>query len=175
MRAALNALYRASGLAAGFFLVMIAVMSLTQIVGRLLGYAVHSFDEFAGWFMAASMFLGLAFTLRANEHIRVTLVIARLGGAPRRAAEVACLAAATFLVGFFAWAVVDMTWTSYQLGDVSIGVLPIKLWLPQSSMALGLAILFVALLDDLLVVLFGGRPSYESAAAPVDATPGFER
>ena len=87
MRAALNAVYKGSGLLAGFFLVGIALMSLAQIIGRLLGYTAHSFDEFAGYCMAASSFLGLAWTLRTNEHIRVTLALDRLKGRARRTAE----------------------------------------------------------------------------------------
>jgi len=49
MRAALNAIYKGSGLLAGFFLVAIAVMSLIQICGRLLNFAAYSYDEFAGY------------------------------------------------------------------------------------------------------------------------------
>jgi TRAP-type C4-dicarboxylate transport system permease small subunit len=176
MRAALDALYRLSGLVAGFFLVAMAALSLMQIVGRLLGYAAHSFDEFAGYAMAASSFLGLAWTFRANEHIRVTLAIERARGGLRRAVEIACLVAAIAIVGFFAWAAIDMTWTSYQLNDVSMGLVPIQLWIPQSGMALGLAIMVVALVDDLVVVARGAAASYErTAAAAAGALPSADR
>ena len=59
MRAALDRLYHASGVLAGFFLVCIGAMTLAQIGGRLLGVAARSFDDFAGFAMAASFFLGL--------------------------------------------------------------------------------------------------------------------
>ena len=179
MRAALNAIYKGSGLLAGFFLVAIAVLSLTQIVGRLLGYATHSYDEFAGYCMAASSFLGLAWTLRCNEQIRMTLVIGGMKGGPRRAMEVLCLALAAAVTGYFAWSSLQMVWTSYTLHDVSQGLVPITLWIPQSGMALGLAILLLAFVDDLLVVLSGGTPSYELAEAAKTAaeanSPVFER
>lgn len=175
MRAALTFIYRLSGLAAGFFLIMIGVLSLLQISGRLLGFSAHSFDEFAGYCMAASTFLGLTWTLRCNEHIRMTLVLDRMRGGVRRAMEVTCLAAGTGIIGFFAWSTIDMTWTSYTLNEPSQGLVPIPLWIPQSGMALGLAILLVAFVDDLVAALSGGRLSYESASAPADGTPGFER
>jgi TRAP-type C4-dicarboxylate transport system permease small subunit len=176
MRAALNLLYRGSGILAGGFLVLIGVMSLIQIVSRLLGFAAHSYDEFAGYCMAASSFLGLAWTLRCNEQIRMTIILAMAKGGVRRALEILCLALATFMVGYFAWASAEMVWTSYSLNDVSQGLVPIKLWIPQSGMALGLAILLLAFADDLLVVLGGGTPSYEAAeAAKPDNSPGFER
>ena len=151
MRALLNAIYKASGLAAGFFLVAIAVLSLTQIVARMFGSNASSFDEFAGYSLAASSFLGLAWTLRSGEHIRMSLGIDRLRGGARRSVEVLCLVATAAVVGYFAWATADMTLTSYKLDDVSQGLVPIKLWIPQSATAVGLWILLLALLDDLVV------------------------
>ncbi|MBS0335834.1 MAG: TRAP transporter small permease [Proteobacteria bacterium] len=177
MRSTLNAIYKGSGLLAGFFLVAIALLSLIQIVGRELGFASHSYDEFAGYCMAASSFLGLAWTLRCNEHIRMTLAIAATKGALRRAFEVFSLAVAVAMTGYFAWWSVAMVWTSYSLGDVSQGLVPISLWIPQSGMALGLVALLIAFVDDLLVVALGGTSSYEVAGAAKHAadSPAFER
>ena len=177
MRTALNAIYKGSGLLAGFFLVAIAILSLTQIVERLLGIAAHSYYEFAGYCMAASSFLGLAWTLRSNEHIRMTLAISGLAGKRRRAVEIVCLAAACAIVGHFAWSSIEMVWVSYSLNDVSQGLVPIKLWVPQSGMALGLGILLLAFVDDLLVVLSGGSASYVAAEAAKASTDDhvFER
>ena len=177
MRASLNAIYKGSGLLAGFFLVAIAVLSLVQIVGQLLGIAASSYDEAAGYCMAASSFLGLAWTLRCDEQIRMTLVISGASGRWRRGLEVLCLAIAVAMTGFFAWSAVSMVWTSYMLHDVSQGLVPITLWIPQSGMALGLVVLLLAFADDLLVTLAGGTPSYEIAEAAKSAAgaPVFER
>ena len=172
MRAALELLYRTSGRLAGFFLVAVAVLSLAQIGGRLLGFAAHSFDEFAGYCMAASSFLGLTYTLRASEHIRMTLIVHRAHGATRRSLELVCLAAGVFLAGFFTWYAADMVWFSYTTHDVSQGLVPVPLWIPQAAMALGLATLFVALLDDLVAALSGRVPSYDRVQG---AAPAFER
>ena len=160
MRKSLERLYLGSGVFAGVFLVLIGALSLAQITGRMLGFAAYSFDDFAGFCMAASSFLGLAHTYRRNEHIRVALVIDRLHGGKRRALEALCLAASSFLIGFFAWYAIDMVWTSYQINDVSQGLVPVPLWLPQGGMALGLIIMTIALLDDLIVVIAGGTASY---------------
>ena len=176
MRGALNFVYKTSGLLAGFFLVAIAVLSLIQIGGRLAGIAAHSYDEFAGYCMAASSFLGLAWTFRCNEHIRMTLVLHHVQGTVRRAMALAALAASACIVGFFAWWTADMVWTSYVLNDVSQGLVPVKLWIPQSGMALGLAILLVAMLDDLLLMARTGTTSFDMAeAARAAEQPGFER
>lgn len=160
MRKFLDWLYTGSGVLAGAFLVMIAALSLTQISGRILGFDAYSFDDFAGFCMAASSFLGLAHTYRRSEHIRVTILADRLTGARRRALETLCLLASAFLIGYFAWYAVDMAIISRQINDVSQGLVAVPLWLPQSGMALGLVIMTIALLDDLIVVFRGGAPSY---------------
>lgn len=176
MRTVLDWLYRASGVLAGFFLVCIAAMTLAQIIGRLLGVAARSFDDFAGFSMAASFFLGLAWTMRCGEHIRVTLVLQHVHGGARRALEILCLAASLFLCGYFAYYTVDMTVTSYRLNDVSQGLVAVPLWIPQVGMALGLVVLVIALADDLLASLSGGVPSYAAAeASKASAMPSFDR
>jgi TRAP-type C4-dicarboxylate transport system permease small subunit len=163
MRKSLEWLYLGSGVLAGVFLILIAALSLAQICGRLLGFDAYSFDDFAGFCMAASSFLGLAHTYRRNEHIRVAMVVDRFSGGARRMLEALCLAASTFLISFFAWYATDMAWTSRVIGDVSQGLVPVPLWLPQSGMALGLLIMAIALLDDLVTVLARGTPSYLAA------------
>src|SRR4051794_23834160 len=83
-RRVLDRVYELSGCLAGLCLVAIAVLVLAQIVGRLLGILVPSADDFAGYAMGASVFLALAHTLRAGGHIRVSLIIDRLGPRARR-------------------------------------------------------------------------------------------
>ena len=156
MRTVLDGLYRLCGILAGFFLVMIAVIILAQIASRELNLALPSTDDFAGFTMAASAFLGLA-------HIRVTLLIGFMPKGPRRGAELLCLVIAIALLGYFSWYAVNMTWESYVFNDRSAGVLPIPLWIPQTGMSLGIIVLTIAFLDDLVTVLRGGTPSYEAA------------
>ncbi len=160
MRKFLDWLYTGSGVLAGIFLILIAVLSLAQIGGRVLGFDAYSYDDFAGFCMAASSFLGLAHTYRRNEHIRVALLVERFSGRTRQLLETLCLAASTFLVGYFAWYAADMAVTSRAINDVSQGLVAVPLWLPQSGMALGLAIMTIALFDDFVVVLKRGAPSY---------------
>ncbi|HUX24648.1 MAG TPA: TRAP transporter small permease, partial [Burkholderiales bacterium] len=66
MRRFLDVLYTGSGILAGVFLILIAVLTLAQIGGRLLDFDAYSYDDFAGFCMAASSFLGLAHTYRRN-------------------------------------------------------------------------------------------------------------
>jgi len=52
----------------------------------------------------------------------------------------------------------------------------VPLWIPQSGMALGLAVLFITVADDLVAVLRGRQTSYDATQArATHAMPGFER
>ena len=164
MRKSLEMLYAGSGVLAGIFLILIAALSLAQIGGRVLGFDAYSFDDFAGFCMAASSFLGLAHTYRRNEQIRVAILVDRMHGKPRKVMEALCLAASTYLIGYFAWYATDMVITSYQINDVSQGLVAVPLWIPQGGMAIGLIVMTIALFDDLLTLLARGTPSYILAA-----------
>jgi TRAP-type C4-dicarboxylate transport system permease small subunit len=165
MRSLLNRLFDLSAVLAGVFMVLIALFSLMQMGGRLLGFEAHSYDEFAGWSMAASSFLGLAYTFRRNEHIRVSLLIDRIKGPGRQIAEILVLLIASGLALYFAWFSVDMVITSYQLNDMSQGLVAVPLWIPQLGMALGVSLLALAVTDDLISALRGKRTSYQQAEA----------
>jgi TRAP-type C4-dicarboxylate transport system permease small subunit len=163
MRRFLDALYTASGALAGLFLVLIGVLVLFEIVGRELRFAAYSFDEFAGYCMAASSFLALAHTFRHNEHIRVSLLIEKAGPRARKVLEILCLGVAALLVGYFAVFSCHMVYYSWRFHEVSQGLAPIPLWIPQTGMALGLVVMTIALLDDLVALLRGADTAYRRA------------
>lgn len=177
LRRALEALYFISGVLAAVSVAGIAALILAQVVARLVGQQVRGADDISGYFLAAGTFLALAPTFRRGEHIRVGLLLDCLSERWRRPAETAALAVTAALVGYFAYAAIDMTRLSYVLHDVAQGLVAIPLWIPQTTMAAGLAILFIALLDDLFVILAGGRPSYVVAAdaVPAGTVVSFER
>lgn len=169
MRQALNTLYQTAGVLACLFLIAIAVLTVATIAGRMLGVELYSMDEFAGWCMAASTFLALASTLRKNEHIRVSLLIERLAPSYRKVVELLCLLLATVFMGIFAWYAITGMIESHQFGEVTQGMVPVPLWIPQIGMAVGALIMFIALTDDLLCSLRGKNPSY-LVAKPVSMT-----
>ncbi|HXH03499.1 MAG TPA: TRAP transporter small permease [Candidatus Competibacteraceae bacterium] len=172
MRNVLDALYRLGGALAALFLVAIAVVVLAQVganligalsgwlTGERLGLVVPSYAEFAGYFLAASSFLGLAYTLRLGGHIRVNLVLGRLPAGVRRRLELWCCAAALAMAGYFTFYLGNLAWESWSFGDVSTGMVPVPLWIPQAVMTLGLGLLCIALLDEAVTLARGGEPDY---------------
>lgn len=162
IRRFLDGLYRVSGYLSAAFLVGIVLAILFQMLSRFRGAAFDS-TELAGFCLAASTFFGLAYTLRAGGHVRITLAVDALPPAPRRAVEILnCLIAGT-AVTFLAWQVTLLALQSFAFHDVSPGLLGVPFWIPQAGAAAGVTVFAVALLDELVWVLRGETPRYEAA------------
>ncbi len=158
MGPALDRLYLAAGIAAGACIAAICLLVAAQIALNGLGRAfpgtvpttIPSYADFAGYLLAGATFLALAHTLRAGGHVRVTLVTGRL---PRRmavAADAAVLLLGLALAGLLTWYMGALTAESLHYGDMSVGIVPIPLALPQSVATAGLALLCVALVHTLV-------------------------
>jgi TRAP-type C4-dicarboxylate transport system permease small subunit len=174
IRRALDALYAASGVAAVGFLMLIALLTVAQMVGRLIGKPVPSADDFAGFCMAGAVFLGMTYTLRSGGHIRVLTLLTRLAPGPRRALEILCAAASVLIIGTLTWYAAGMLLDTRSFGEYTLGVVPVKKWVPMTFMVSGLAVFLIALIDELVRLLRGARPTYvareEEAAKSIGST-----
>ena len=157
MRKLLNALYDGAAVLACLCMVGLLVMVLLSVLGRELDFNLPGTDAYAGYLMAGAGFLALAHTLKQGEHIRVTLLLSALKGAPRRALEVWALVAASALALLSAWYSGRLVWQSHAFHDISTGNDATPLWIPQIVMALGTAILAIAFIDELVLELRGLR------------------
>ncbi len=161
MRAALDLLYEGCGKLAAVGLILIGVFVLAQVLGRIAGIPVPGADDLAGYSMASSSFLGLAHTFNRGAHVRVTLMLDILPRAGQRYLDVVALSVCVLVIGFLLWYVTDLAIESAMLGEVSVGLLRIPTAIPQGFMALGVAALFIALVDSLVQRLRGRLPGYE--------------
>lgn len=171
----LDGLYLSAGWLAGLFLVAIFALMMAMSVGRLVQINIPDGDLFVAWSMAATAFLGLAHTFKSGEMIRVGLLVDRVHGRTRWWFEMASLLVGVAFIGFFAFHAASFVRDSWRFNDMAQGVIPnIPIWLPQLGYALGLAILFVALVDELVHVARGGAPRYEKPP-PASAEEVIER
>jgi TRAP-type C4-dicarboxylate transport system permease small subunit len=171
MRRLLDGLFRSLGVLAAVALVVIGVSVLTGVSGRLLGYHVQGAIFIATYSMGAMAFFALAHTLKSGGHIRVTLFLRGLSPRVRRYFEIWCLGVGTAILGFFSYNTIALMMNSYEFGITSVGVLPIPIWIPQMSMAVGAVVATIAFLDEFLIVARGGEPTYgyEDAGEPEKA------
>jgi TRAP-type C4-dicarboxylate transport system permease small subunit len=164
VRRALDALYLFAGYAAGGFLVLIFAIMMIMSVGRQFSLNIPAGDDIASWCMAAMAFLGLAHTFKRGEMIRVGLLLERLHGRTKQVAEVVALSIAAAFILYYTFYAVQMTYDSLRFNDMAQGVLAVPLWIPQLGFTSGLVILSIALIDEMVNVVRGNRPTYEQGS-----------
>ena len=166
----MNKIYQAGAALAAIFMILIALLTLVQIVGRGLGLRVPDAGELAGYCMAASLFLALAYTFRTGGHIRVNLLLQHVNAKFRDLLERWCVVCVAIIGGMFAAFSVKLVYDSYFFNDVSTGMMPVPLWIPQLSMAVGAIIFEIALIEEAIHVFRGGHPHYEEHAGSENFT-----
>jgi TRAP-type C4-dicarboxylate transport system permease small subunit len=155
--------------AAAACFVAVALFILYQLGGQLFPYVPRSADEFAGYCMGAAAFLGLADALRSGDHIRVTLLGARLSAAGRRALDWIALALGGGLAAWVAWYITRLAWDSWVMDERSSGLIALPMWIPQAAMAWG-AIAFVVAILELAARMRAGEPMPGGGEAEETAT-----
>lgn len=175
MRKLLDGLYTFTLALAAACLVLIFVLVGAQICGQIFdtalrlsgyppyGFLIPSLAEIGGYLFGAASFLALGATLKRGAHIRVTMLLGAVPSRVRRIFEIWALLAGFAVAVYAAWSLGQLAYFSWKFGDVSSGLLPIKYWIPQSAMTLGLVTLCVALFDEFVETLRKGSPSFIKA------------
>jgi len=166
VRKLLDGVYTGSGLLSAGLIAAICLLVTAQVVLNLVtkygpfdvNLTIPSYADFAGYMLAASSFLALAYTLTRGGHIRVTMVLNAMPARLRLVSESLCLALGAAIAGFASYYMYLLTQESYEFGDMSSGIIAIPLYIPQSAVLAGLVILTIALVDLTLQTVRAGRP-----------------
>ncbi len=175
LRKGLDRLYLASGWLAAASIMVIFLLVLCQVclnavdrlsgllTGSAIGLTIPSYADFTGFFLAAASFLALAYTLRTGGHIRVTLILTRLNEKLRHIFEIWSLLFCSTVAVYFTCYTFLLIRESYTYNDLSSGMIAVPIWIPQSTMLIGLIVLSIALIDELISVIRGNKPGYADA------------
>lgn len=155
---ALDGLYKTGAVLAGCLLVLLCCLVLFSTFSRSFGLYAGGASDMAGYVMTTSTFMALAYTLRSNRHIRISLFSAKLSGIKRHILELCCLAILVAAAGFLAFYMIRLTTLSYEFQDRSQGADGILLWIPQTFVAVGSTLFALASLHTFLQCLCGGTP-----------------
>ena len=68
------------------------------------------------------------------------------------------LIVASALIGYATWFLVGLVLERIHYGDVSNGIVPVALWIPQSVAAFGVGLLLIAIVHTFVDLLIAGKP-----------------
>lgn len=131
-----------------------------------LGLEIPGVSEIAAYLLVGATFLSMAYTFTHHAHIRVTLIISRLAPRARVWIESLCLLVALALSLVLTWELIGLVRESLEYNDVSSGLLSIPLWLPQSVLVIGIALMCLALIEALWTTLRTALTAPASYVAP---------
>ncbi len=155
---------QATSIAASLLLFAIGVMLTYEVVARYFFNAPTIWaEELSRLAMIWAVFLGSAALLRSGEHIRVTVIIDRLGTKGRAVMDVVALVFVAVISGYVAWYGAPIAWNSFERGRTVGSMLDLPSWVSQVSVPLGFALVAVQ-----AVALIIARPSQPPAAATHD-------
>ena len=160
MRRFLDRLYYASGALGALFILALCALMIAQSVLREFGVRTGAVNDVVALFCAAASFFSMAHAFKHGDFVRVTLLIDSLSEAWRKRFEIAALLVGNIAVAYLAWWACKFTYESWEFNEVAQGLLPLPIWIPQLSFALGSVLLWIALFDELILVLLGQTPTY---------------
>lgn len=173
MRKFLDWLYLAGGALGATCIALIAVLMIGQSILREFHVNTGAVNDVVAWFCAAAAFFAMAHAFKHGDFVRVTLVLEKVNVKTRRAMEMGSLAIATLSVGYLAVSACRFTFESWEFNDIAQGLLPMPMWIPQLSFALGSLLLWVAVVDEFIIVLRGGVPTFVREVAERHARGDF--
>ena len=163
LRKTLDICYDAAGYLAAFFVFAIFLIMVVSSAMREMGFRTGGTDDVVSWITAGAAFFGLAHTFKHGDFVRVGLLLEHLGPSTRRVFEFLSLLISTVFVGYMCWAICNYVRLSYVLHDMANGLVVIPKWIPQMSVVIGSFLLFIALLDELILVARNRIPTYVRA------------
>ena len=153
LRSFLDKLYLYAVYIAAFALLMILLIIVYNMVARWTGNTAVGATAYAGYAMATSAFFAMAYTLNQDGHIRVKMLLSKLGKY-RKWGERWCYGMGSLISIYYFYYAARGAHFSYILNDISQQDDAWPMWIPQMAMVIGTLILAIAFLDRLYQVIF---------------------
>ena len=157
LRRILDFLYGLSGVIAALCLISILGLIVLQMLARWTGEVFPGAPNYAGYAMAAASFFAFCNALGRGAHIRVSILLNAVPARIRYAMEIWCFGAGAAISGYFTYYAYEFVYFSWRFKEVSQGQDAVHLWIPQSVMVAGGALLTLAMLDNLVHLILRGE------------------
>lgn len=134
-------------------MVMIVLMMLMitaeSVFRTFFHFSMMITDEVSGYFLMASVFLGIGFCMRSHALLRVTIIYDRLPEKLRNVFQIFFDLISLGFVLILTYQLYRLVFTSYKSQVLSISQAEIPLWIPQTIMPIGITVLILALVVEI--------------------------
>lgn len=142
---------------------------LNALSRKLLNAPIAGTLEITEAVMPVVILLPMAFTQMRRGHVRVLLLLDRLGPEVRRALHVFALVVGCVFLAWVSWATGGYAVRSWRIGESAWGALRFSIWPSKMAISVGAGLLaFQFLLDILKVAFIADDPVEGHAATTID-------
>lgn len=143
----IDKLSKGSAYLAGFILISLVVLILTEIFLRsFFNISTMIADEYSGYFYLASIFLSLAYAFSQDSHIRINIITSRLSRKANKKIDIVAAIITLCVLSFALYRTILFTYDSYELEMLSENVSETPLYLTQLAMPIGITIFMLAVI-----------------------------
>jgi TRAP-type C4-dicarboxylate transport system permease small subunit len=132
---------------------MIVMIAAEAIARNVFGTSLQITDEVGGYLLVALTFLSMSVAESHGAFHRVELVQMRLSPSARVASQIVFDLMALAASALVTWQLVRLAINSWRAEDIAPTPLGTPLWLPQTSMGIGMALLCLTLLRSIAAKL----------------------
>ena len=133
-----------------FLMAMIVLIAAEAIARNVFATSLQVTDEVGGYLLVAMTFLSMSVAEAHGAFHRVELIQARVGEKLRMISQIVFDLMSLGASALVTWQLTRLTLNSWRAEDVAPTPLQTPLWLPQSTMAIGMALLCFALLRTII-------------------------
>jgi len=158
-----------SGTLAGIGVVMIFCITVAEIITRkILGQSLLWSTEVQLFTIASISFVGIAYTLREEGHVRMTLIYSRMSPQTQRVMDFIVTLFALLWTGFFFYASYLRMTRALANDESTAGIIDIPFWMGMLWMVVGSILLAMVLLSRLIKVMAAERFGQAKSAEETD-------
>ncbi|PVU72069.1 TRAP transporter small permease [Acidilobus sp. SCGC AC-742_E15] len=122
----------------GILMVLIVILITFEIFLRaFFNTSTLIADEYSAYFFVGVVMLGLAYTLKENSHIRITLISSRLNKKINKYLDLSVTLIAVLICSFLLYHSILMAYDTYSLEMTADTIAETPLYLPQLFLPIG--------------------------------------
>lgn len=183
----LDGVLAATGYIAGLLFLGLAFFISYDVVARKWGDVLgvpttQVTDELSGYILVLAATWGFAYTLRADAHVRIDVLLPYMSPPVRAAMDLLAQLLMAIFACMFAWRTWLLVLDSWETGIRSSTYLLTPLWIPQAILSIGFSLLAVTAVFTAVVIVVdrtvpqvGGAGGAVEAPAPLEPQTGSSK
>ncbi|MGA0598450.1 TRAP transporter small permease [Enterovirga sp. CN4-39] len=140
-------------LAGTLIFLAVALMTVEILLRNVFGTSIVGVEQIGVFLIAWSVFLGAAFGVARNIHVRVDVLQMMMPRPIRLVCEIVGWSGALIFSLALAWSGYKLVEETQMLGDTTVGLMRIPMWIPQMIMPIAGVLISLRIIERLVLTI----------------------